>query len=71
MSFQDNGCCVIVLKGRLNKAAELNELVHKNLTFCINPKYSLENLLHIEITSKQDTLLLHCHSPERCYASFQ
>ncbi len=36
-----------------------------------NPQYALENLLHIEITSKQDTSLLHFNSPERCYASFQ
>ena len=26
----------------------------------LNPQYALENLLHIEITSKQVTLLFHC-----------
>jgi len=38
---------------------------------CFNPQYALENLLHIEITSNQDTSLFHFNSPERCYASFQ
>ncbi len=36
----------------------------------IIPQYALDHLLHIEITSKQDTSLLHFNSPERCYASF-
>ncbi len=36
-----------------------------------NTQYALESLLHIELTSKQDTPLLHLNSPERCYASFR
>jgi hypothetical protein len=28
-----------------------------------NPQYALENLLHIETTSKQETPLLHFNSP--------
>jgi len=36
-----------------------------------NPQYELENLLHLEITSKQLTLSLHLNSPDWCYASFR
>ncbi len=46
-----------------------SELIYHQLY--LNPQYALDHLLHIEITSKQDTSLLHFNSPERCYASFQ
>ncbi|MBK3515900.1 hypothetical protein [Carboxylicivirga marina] len=36
-----------------------------------NPQYVLENLLHIEIASKQVTSLFHLNSSEPCYVSFR
>lgn len=47
------------------------DYLYQNSLPLFNLQYALDILLHIEITSKQDTLLHHFNSPERCYASFQ
>jgi len=39
--------------------------------FFSNQQYVLENLLCVEIASKQDTTLLYFNASERCDASFQ
>ncbi|MGQ1784457.1 hypothetical protein [Saccharicrinis sp. GN24d3] len=52
--YKDDSCVLYRVKDNIG---ESNNLLP------INPQYALENLLHIEIVSKQDTPLPHFNSP--------
>ncbi len=72
------GCCSYSFVAELqllfqNQQKEYNHNRNKNnkdyhpyfSRYVLNPQYALDHLLHIEITSKQDTSLLHFNSCDK------